>query len=182
MQIIRTLGRCLLIQLIFLQGCYGNKIETGLKEFSEQKYNLYIVAIGIISDINYVHFSPRFKQVKNLKLDIVSVIGSHPSAFKSLEVVCNIRSDINMIAPFEEQVFDKTLSIKKGEKVLVYLGKNNEMCNIVHMSKFEQGKLHFPQFKDQEPLIIEGEQVPRIWEKEFIFYFKNSATKDSNTE
>ncbi|MNJ99766.1 hypothetical protein D3C87_175470 [compost metagenome] len=166
----RTAMRIVLALMLLSQiGCENPRkdSEIGIDDFLRRKYQAYFVVLGEISNLNKMKYSNSFYQIKSVRIAADKTLGKAPKDLVYEPIDCAIISDLNMIAPFEQQILDKPLNLIKDEHVVAYLGIDGSQCEVVHLSKIEGTNIAFPAYKGQGEHKISMEDFKRLVEKGF---------------
>ena len=159
----------LVLIILSLVSCrnFLSEPDIGMTDFLRRNHKSHFVILGTISNITKKKYSESFYQIKSLLITSEKNLGSYPKGQVYKAIECAIISDLSMIAPFEQQILDKPLNLKEGERVVVYLGIDGSLCEIIHLSKVEGSNIVFPAYKKQEELKIPLEKFERLVESGF---------------
>jgi hypothetical protein len=127
-------------------------VDLGVSEFQKRDYLKRSIDVASIEGLVKEEYSPKYVQISAIKIKITESLSGH---YRSGDkITCKIIDSLKMIAPFEEQILDKTLDLQQGEEILVYLGESKKGCEVAHLSKITNGIVHFPDYKKQSKVDI----------------------------
>lgn len=167
MKTFKTLKYLILTSLL---ACNKYPHDFGINEFANHKFQNHVILTGSIEGIDYVNYSPIYKEVNQIQIKVLNPIYSQKGAIKN-SILCKFVHPINLIAQFQAQQFHSTLGIYPKEKALFYLGFTNNECQIMHLSKIVDGNLKFPSYGKSSVIYVPENDIVKTWrslaQKEF---------------
>lgn len=136
--------------------------DFGVNEFAERKVTNPAIIIGKITKVDYKFYSPRHKEVVVLHIGEIEII--HPKKSSNFnDLSCSFDRYHPLIATFQLQQFHEPLNLYPDETVFLYVGISSDGCEISHVSKIDDGILHFPKYQDHPAIDIRKSDIETIW-------------------
>jgi hypothetical protein len=163
-EIISAIKFFLLLAGVSLISC-TQKVDTGLDVFKKTDYQSYSVITGkVIKDAD----AEDRKNIDLVKFEGTKVLASSPKESPLENISCRVLDELRMVAPPPSWTgLHRTLDLHSGQEVLAYVGIKDSQCEVVHISKISDGQIHFPKWKNQEPMTIKSQDIDTYFTKEF---------------
>ena len=157
--------------VIFLNSISCRALDFGMSNFASQKFNESCILIANIEKSVFRDISPRWRKLSGIKFSTKSILTRHPSTAHCSARDASIDLMGDLIAPFEKESLDETIEIKRGELVLLYLGRRGDEWQVSHLSKIKGNSIQFPALNQQAAFNLDigkaKEQINSAFRKAF---------------